>query len=88
MDKGPNILLMPPDTAKCRGVYHGLNLDDPNAVPRWNCELLWCYMNEWPQPYYKATKIIWNNTQVLVKYDGTEWDLRAQSLAARLSKKK
>ena len=45
-------------------------------------------MNGWPQPYYKATKTIRNNTQVLVKYDGTDWDLRAQRLAARLSNKK
>ena len=87
MDKGPNILLIPPETAKCRGVNHGLNLDDPNAIPRWNCEVLWCYMNGWPMVYYKAVKNIRNNTQVLMRYDGTDWDSRAQRLVARLKQK-
>ena len=82
MDKGPNLLLIPPKTAKCRGVNHGLNLDDPNANPVWNCEVLWCYMNGWPMVYYKAIKTIKNNTQVLVKYDGTDWNSRSERLAA------
>ena len=61
MDKGPNLLLIPPKTAKCRGVNHGLNLDDPNAYPVWNCEVSWCYMNGWPMVQHEAIKAIKNS---------------------------
>ena len=54
----PNILLTPPPGAKCRATNCGLNLDDDEKAPKYNCEFEWCWKNGWPIVFHRAIKTI------------------------------